>query len=328
MMKSPRFILHCRSVPLIVVAVISGLLASCDRPDDRVVQGYVEGEFVYVASPMAGALQNLSVVRGAQVGVGAPLFNLENGYEKAGRDEAWRKVTQARANLEDAKTGQRPTELESIEAQIDQARAALVLSQKDFERQDLLAKSGVASKQDLDRARSVRDQDQKRLTQLESTLETAQLGAREDQIVAAEAALKAQEASLAAADWSLCQKSQSSPKEGLVFDTLYREGDWVAAGKPVIVLLPPANIKVRAYVRQEKLGLIHQGDSVSVFVDGVAAPYEGRITYISAKSEFTPPVIYSQDMREKLVFLVEISFDPQIAAKLHPGQPVDARFKW
>jgi HlyD family secretion protein len=114
----------------------------------------------------------------------------------------------------------------------------------------------------------------------------------------------------------------------LVFDTLYREGDWVAAGKPVIVLLPPANIKVRAFVAQEKLGLIHQGDSVSVSVDGVAAPYEGRITFISPKSEFTPPVIYSQDMREKLVFLVEISFDPKIAAKLHPGQPVDPRFKW
>jgi HlyD family secretion protein len=326
-MKGPRFIHRCRSVPFILIAICV-LVTSCHRSDDRVVQGYVEGEFVYVASPMAGALQTLSVVRGAQVGVGAPLFNLENGYEKAGRDEALRRVAQARANLDDAKTGQRPTELESIKAQIDQASAAVVLSQKYFERQDLLVKSGVASKQDWDRARSARDQDQKRLTQLESALETAQLGAREEQIVAAEAALKAQEASLAAADWSLSQKSQSSPKEGLVFDTLYREGDWVAAGKPVIVLLPPANIKVRAFVAQEKLGLIHQGDSVSVLVDGVAVPYEGRITYISAKSEFTPPVIYSQDMREKLVFLVEISFDPNIAARLHPGQPVDARFKW
>jgi HlyD family secretion protein len=96
----------------------------------------------------------------------------------------------------------------------------------------------------------------------------------------------------------------------------------------VIVLLPPANIKVRAFVTQEKLGLIHQGDSVSVSVDGVTAPYEGRVTFISPYSEFTPPVIYSQDMREKLVFLVEISFDPKIAAKLHPGEPVDARFNW
>jgi HlyD family secretion protein len=326
-MKSEDYSLRRRLVLSILVA-IGVLQSSCQRPDDRVVQGYVEGEFVYVASPMAGALQTLSVARGAQVREGAPLFNLENGFEKAGRDEAWRKVGQARANLNDAKAGQRPTELESIQAQIDQARAALALSQKDFERQDALAKSGVASKQDWDRARSARDQDQQRISQLESTLETARLGAREQQIVAAEASLKAQRASLDAAEWSLSQKSQSAPKEGLVFDTLYREGDWVAAGKPVIVLLPPANIKVRVFVPQEKLGLIHHGDSVNVFVDGVAGPYQGWITYISAKSEFTPPVIYSQDMRQKLVFLVEISFDAKIAAKLHPGQPVDARFKW
>lgn len=326
-MKSPDFIRRRRFVLPILIAICV-VQSSCHRPDDRVVQGYVEGEFVYVASPMAGALQTLSAARGAQVREGAPLFNLENGFEKAGRDEAWRKVAQARANLNDAKTGQRPTELESIQAQIDQARAALVLSQKDFERQDALAKSGVASKQDWDRARSVRDQDQKHLTQLESSMETAHLGAREEQIAAAEAALKAQEASLAAAEWSLSQKVQNSPKEGLVFDTLYREGDWVAAGKPVIILLPPANIKVRAFVTEEKLGLIHQGDSVSISIDGVTTPYEGRISYISPKSEFTPPVIYSQDMRGKLVFLVEISFDPNVAAKLHPGQPVDARFKW
>jgi len=303
-------------------------LTSCHQGDDRLVQGYVEGEFVYVASPMGGALQTLSVSRGEIVLQGAPLFSLEDGYEKAARDEVERKVAQAQATLDDSKMGQRPTELQAIQAQLDQARAALVWSKKEFERQDALSRSGVASKQDWKRSRSGLDQDQQRLTQLESTLGTARLGAREQQIVAAEAALRAQKASLAAAEWALSQKGQASPKNALVFDTLYREGDWVAPGKPVIVLLPPANSKVRVFVAQEKLGSIHQGDSVSVFVDGVKEPYEGRITYISPKSEFTPPIIYSQEMRGKLVFLVEISFAPEIAAKLHPGQPVDARFKW
>ncbi len=326
-MKSAGFIRRLRPSAWFFGAIWL-LVTSCHRSDDHIVQGYVEGEFVYVASPMSGALQTLSVARGGQVLEGTPLFNLEHGYEKANREEAERKVAQAQANLDDAKTGQRPTELQTIQAQLDQARAALVLSQKEFERQDALSRSGVASKQDWDRARSARDQDQQHISQLESTLETARLGAREQQIVAAEASLKAQEASLAAAQWSLSQKDQNSPKDGLVFDTLYREGDWVAAGKPVIVLLPPANIKVRAFVPQEKLGLLHQGDPVSVSVDGVPNHYEGRISYISPKSEFTPPVIYSQDMREKLVFLVEISFDPKIAIRLHPGQPVDARFNW
>jgi HlyD family secretion protein len=304
---------------------LSALLSACDRKGNGVVQGYIEGEFVYVASPMAGALRSLEVERGTEVKEGDPLFTLEDGYEKAAREEAARKVAQAEANFEDAKQGQRPTELQSMQAQLDQARAALALSQTEYQRQGLLGGTGVASKQEVDRARSTRDQDQQRVSQLEAALETAQLGARAQQIVAAEAALKAQQAVLAGTEWSLSQKQQNSPKTGLVFDTLYREGDWVGAGKAVIILLPPANIKARAFVSQEKVGLIHQGDPVSLFVDGVKEPVTGRVSYISAKAEFTPPVIYSQEMREKLVFMIEISFDPKTAAKLHPGQPVDVQ---
>jgi HlyD family secretion protein len=302
------------------------LVSACQSTHDVLVQGYIEGEFVYVASPLPGELETLAVERGAQVKEGDLLFSLESGSEKAARDEADRKVTQARANLEDAKLGQRPSELQSIQAQLDQAEAALVLSEKEFARQETLGISRVASKQDLDRARSTRDQDRQRVSQLKATLETARLGARDQQIAAAEAALKAQEAALDGAEWSLSQKRQNAPKAGLIFDTLYREGDWVGAGKPVIILLPPANIRARTFVSQGKVGLIHQGDSVQVRVDGVKDPAEGRVTYISSKAEFTPPVIYSQDMREKLVFLVEISFDPTTAARLHPGQPVDVQF--
>jgi HlyD family secretion protein len=311
-------------------ALLSGVTlalgSACQSTNDVLVQGYIEGEFVYVASPLPGELETLAVERGAQVKEGDLLFSLESGSEKAARDEADRKVTQARANLEDAKLGQRPTELQSIQAQLDQAEAALVLAEKEYARQETLGISRVASKQDLDRARSTRDQDRQRVSQLKATLETARLGARDQQIAAAEAALKAQEAALDGAEWSLSQKRQNAPKTGLIFDTLYREGDWVGAGKPVIILLPPANIRARTFVSQGKVGLIHQGDLVQVRVDGVKDPSEGRVTYISSKAEFTPPVIYSQDMREKLVFLVEISFDLKTAARLHPGQPVDVQF--
>jgi HlyD family secretion protein len=298
----------------------------CHHPDPHVTQGYIEGEFVYVASPLAGALEVLSVRRGAAVNKGDPLFALECGSEQAARDEAEKKVTQFRANLEDAKLGQRPTELQAIQAQLDQASAAVTLARREFEMEDKLIKSGATSKDEFDRARSTLDQDVERVTQLQANLETARLGSRSHQIMAAEAILLSQEAALAHAEWDLSQKRQVAPKTGLAFDTLYRPGDWVAAGKPVVVLLPPENIKARTFVTQEKVGLIHPGDRVRVIVDGVKDPYEGKVSYISTKAEFTPPVIYSQQMREKFVFMVEISFEPDIAAKLHPGQPVDVRF--
>jgi HlyD family secretion protein len=92
------------------------------------------------------------------------------------------------------------------------------------------------------------------------------------------------------------------------------------------VLLPPANIKVRAFVPQTRVGAIHVGEPLRVKVDGVSQPFRGKVTFISPRPEFTPPVIYSRDSREKLVFMIEGAFEGTAAEKLHPGQPVDVYF--
>ena len=113
----------------------------------------------------------------------------------------------------------------------------------------------------------------------------------------------------------------------MVYDTLYRQGEWVAAGKPVLALLPPQNIKVRAFVPETRVGSIHYGESVWVAVDGVREPFIGKVSYISPHAEYTPPVIYSKESRDKLVFMVEAVFDPTASANLHPGQPVDVQFE-
>ncbi|HEV3409112.1 MAG TPA: HlyD family efflux transporter periplasmic adaptor subunit, partial [Chthoniobacterales bacterium] len=103
-------------------------------------------------------------------------------------------------------------------------------------------------------------------------------------------------------------------------------GEWVPAGRPIVALLPPENIKVRAFVPETRIGTLRVGGEARVSVDGVGNPYPGRISYISPRAEYTPPVIYSRESREKLVFMVELRFDPEIAARLHPGQPVDVEF--
>jgi HlyD family secretion protein len=309
------------------IAIIgAAVLMACNRtPPDR-VQGYVEGEFVYVASPFAGQLEALSVRRGGQVRAGEALFALERVSEKAARDEAERRLGQALANLEDAKKGKRPTEIDSLKAQLKQAQAALRLSSREVVRQEgLRVVPGAAVELEVDRARAARDQDQQRVAQLQADLNTALLGSRTDQVIAAEAEVRAREAALAKAEWEFAQKRQQAPKSGLVFDTLYREGEWVPAGRPVVVLLPPANIKVRAFVSETRVGTIHPGDEVQVSLDGVQRRFSGKVSYIAPRAEYTPPVIYSQESRDKLVFMIEVVFDPQAAVDLNPGQPVDVQ---
>lgn len=301
------------------------LVAGCDRTDKHQVQGYVEGEFVYIASPLAGSLRTLHVERGAKVAVGDPLFDLEDTPETAAKNEAQARLSQARASLEDMKKGKRPSEIQSIDAQLGQAKAALAFSEKELARQEELSRSGASTPQDLDRAHATRDQNHEKVAELEADLKTAQLGARSEQIVAAEANVRALEAALTAAEWSLSQKKQTAPQVALVYDTMYRRGEWVPASRPVVTLLPPQNIKVRAFVPEKQIHALHAGDHVQVIVDGAPGPLAGRISLISPHAEYTPPVIYSRENRSKLVFLIEVTFAPQLAATLHPGQPVDVR---
>jgi HlyD family secretion protein len=311
---------------LMVAPFALSLVFGCSPADSGRLQGYVEGEFVYVAPALPGELKTLSVQRGSTVKPGDPLFALDATPEKAARDEAERRVEQARASLEDLKKGKRPTEIESIEAQLKQARAALEFSEAQLARQERLTGSLATTADDLARARAVRDQDRYRVVQLEAELQTARPGARPDQIAAAEANVRASEAALAKAEWELAEKSRTAPQSGVVFDTLYREAEWVAAGRPVVVLLPPENIKVRTFVPETQVGSIHLGDGVRIHVDGTSNTLTGKVAFISPRAEFTPPVIYSRESRSKLVFAIEVRFDRETAAQLHPGQPVDVEF--
>ena len=309
---------------LALAAALCGTV-SCDKIDPSVVQGYIEGEFVYVASPFGGRLERLAVRRGEQVEKGTLLFALDDTAEHAAQEEARRRVAQAEAQLADARQGMRPSEIDAIKAQLEQAKASLVLAEIELERQMKLLASKVTSRREVDVAQATRNEDKQRVAQLEATLETARLGARADLVKAAEQNLLAQKASLDREEWNFAQKQQSAQQAGLVTDTLYREGDWVPAGNPVVALLPPTNLKVRAFVPQGLIGKVQVGTDAKVVVDGVSEPYPAKVSFISPRAEFTPPVIYSQKMREKFVFLIELSVDPVTAAKLHPGQPVDVR---
>ncbi len=328
MMTGLSAAIRSRKRLLVISVVLAALSVSsgCRRAASNEVQGYVEGQFVYVASSQAGRLDSLDVARGARVKVGDSLFRLESEPEKTTVDEAQRRLDQARAGLEDLKKGKRPSEIESIQAQLRQAQDASTLSQEEFARQEQLFASGATTTQNLDRARAARDQDRQRVAQLEADLKTAQLGARSDQVAAAEANVQVFEAALARAQWAVSQKHQIAPQAGLVFDTLYRPGEWVAAGRPVVVLLPPRNVKVRAFVPETRVALLHPGDRVTVTVDGLPGPLTGTISFISPQAEYTPPVIYNRSNRSKLVFMIEVVFEPEAAAQLHPGQPVDVQF--
>jgi len=309
----------------LIFIALCWLLPACSSQPQDVFHGYVEGEFVYVASPLPGVV-TLQVTKGALVKKGDPLFALESDAERSSRDEAQRRLAQAQAALRDVGKGLRPTEVAALTAQLQQAKSALHLAEAEYGRQEKLFRAAVVSAQSLDAARAARDQQLQSVARIEADLKTAALGARSDQVAGVQANVSALEAVLARAEWELSQKSRRAPEAAAVYDTLYRTGEWVAAGKPVVALLPPAGLKVRVFVPEGRLAAIHANDPVTVTADGVKGSFSGKVSFISPRAEYTPPVIYSRESRAKLVYLVEASFPPESGFNLHPGQPVDLVF--
>jgi HlyD family secretion protein len=311
---------------IVWLAACAALLAGCEpAPTAPIFLGYAEADTVRIAAPQAGRLVALRVQRGDAVARGAPLFALEDEESRAAREEAQARVERADAQWRNLQTGRRPAELDVVQAQLRQAEAARALSAQELGRQETLLARGFVAAAAVDTARTGLQRDQARVRELQAQLASARLPARGGEIAAAQAELQAARQALAQVEWRLGQRAQSAPVAGQVEDSFYRVGEYVAAGAPVLALLPPENLKLRFYVPQGQLAQLKLGDAVRIDCDGCTAPIAARVSFIAAQAEYTPPVIYSRQTRDKLVFLVEARPAAADAARLRPGLPVEAR---
>jgi len=307
------------------VILTLALLAGCEKEANNSWQGYIEGEYVMLASPYAGQLQKLYVRRGDQAGEGKPVFALEQEAERAARIEAEQRLKSAVARLENLRAGRRAPEIDALRAELKQAQVARELSAKNLAREEELLRSGATSRARYDDARSALQRDTARVAEMQAQLKNAQMPlGRESERQAAQGDVEAAKAALAQAAWRLEQKSVAAPVAGLVHETFFVEGEWVPAGRPVAALLPPGNVKARFYVPETTLGAISIGKEIEIRCDGCPAPIASKVSFISSQSEYTPPVLYSKESRAKLMFLVEARLE---GTSLRPGQPVDVRLK-
>lgn len=302
-------------------------LAGCRGTPPDFFPGYAEADYVRLSSPIGGVLAHSFVQRGSLVAAGAPVFVLEQQSERAARLEAEARVARARALLADLEKGRRPEELAVLDAQLAQAQAALTLSEADLARQSALVARRFISPAQLDQARSAASRDRQRVRELRAQQKVARLGARSDELGAARQEVAAALAQLQQAEWKLDQKTVAAPVGARVADILYREGEQVAAGAPVVSLLAPQYMRARFFVPQSALGQLRLGRHLRLRCDGCAREILAEISYIAPEAEYTAPLIYSQENRATLVFMVEARPDAAGAALLHPGQPLEVRLE-
>jgi HlyD family secretion protein len=289
-------------------------------------QGYADADYVRVAPVEAGKLTAVLIARGDEVAPGAPLFTQDATEEQAGCDQAARQLAQARQQLANLEAGAKPTEIEQAAANLADARATLTRTKIDLDRDEQLLRSKAVSAEQVDQRRSDYLSAKAKEAAATAALEQsrAPLG-RAGEIAAQQAAVEAAQSALAMAEWRLAQRSVAAPVGGRVVDVLAQPGETLAAGAPVVSLLPPQNILVRFFVPEAALASLHRGDPVSFDCDRCDAGFAGTISFIAPEAEYTPPLIYSDSTEAKLVYRIEARPRPDQAALLNPGEPVVVR---
>ena len=308
---------------LSLAGVVAGLSDWWHSAEEPAWHGYVEAEFVDVGAEETARLAAVMVERGDQVAEGDPLFRLDAADAAAARDEAEARMQAAEAELADLQTGRRPEEIAAIEAQHAAASATLKAAREDLERKFKLLDRGVVAEAGFEEARERNEVARARLDEISHQLAVARLPARPHKVEAARRSVEAAAAALARAEARLARLQPAAPAAARVEDVFFRPGELVTAGRPVVRLLPAGHLKVRFFVPEPDLGRIAAGDRVTLTCDGCTEPVEATISFIAETSEFTPPVIYSVQARQKLVFLVEAQ--PSEPGRFKVGQPVDVR---
>jgi HlyD family secretion protein len=243
-----------RTLATLGIVLTTLALAGCDNSNDRVLQGWVEAELVFVSPDEQGRVETLKVREGDRVKKGDLLFTVDDDLQKA---------------------------------DVVVRNTAVVNAQQAFDRAKELLRSAAGTQKAFDDA---------------------------------EAALRQTKANLEWAQTRLARRNAHSPGDGTIEQIYYRPGETVPAGRPVVALLPPGNLKIRFFAPQAVLPELKYGDVVSVSCDGCEKGLTAKISFIARSAEFTPPVIYSQEERAKLVFLIEAR--PEQPEKFRVGQPV------
>ncbi|TGQ34935.1 MULTISPECIES: HlyD family efflux transporter periplasmic adaptor subunit [unclassified Mesorhizobium] len=301
---------------------LAAQLFSACAPSAPLAVGYVEGDYVLLAPIEVAQVETISVKRGDRVEPGTPVVTLESADAEIAVAQAEAALAQAKAQLADLQVGKRPEEIAVLKAQVDMARAQAADAKRKYDRASDLFKRGTGTQADYNTASATLETANAQVGQAEANLAVGGLPARAETIKAADNQVRQAQSALEQARWRLSKRVLAAPLPGRVNDVIRNPGDTAGPTAPVISMLPDGAVKLSVYVPESAFHSVKVGTLLNVHCDGCGTDLKARVRYVSPDPEFTPPVIYSLETRQKLVYLVEARPEGNASA-LQPGQIVD-----
>jgi HlyD family secretion protein len=308
---------------LCAIPLAASLFSAC-APAAPLAVGYVEGDYVLLAPIEVAQVESVAVRRGDRIEAGKVVATLESRDAEIAVADAEAGLARAQAQLADLKLGKRPEEIEVLEANIRSAKAQTAEASRVLTRAADLLERGIATRAEYDKASTEAERAEAQLGEAEANLAVAKLPARAETINASEQQVKQAEAQLEQARWRLSKRKLQAPSPGRIDDVIRDAGDTAGPSAPVISMLPDGAVKLRVFVPEAHFSSVEVGTLLDVRCDGCPDGLTARVSYVSPDPEFTPPVIYSLETRQKLVYLVEARPEGE-ASPLQPGQIVDVR---
>jgi HlyD family secretion protein len=299
-----------------VVALIPGL-APATAPS---YSGYVEGRYLYVTPLSGGQIEALPVAAGDRVAAGVLLMRLRSPQLEQAVKAAEAQLAAAAAGLENLTTGSRADEVAVIRASLAKAEASRDLAADTATRTQKLFEQGVVSKSRLDQDAGALTSAEAAVRELEAQLKVSELPARSAQQAQAEAEVDVARANLSKAQADLADRTLVAPASGRIEQVYFSAGEMLAAGAPLLALLPDGAAEVKFYLPEGVRTQFLPGTKVAVSCDGCPDGLVATVTRLASDPDYTPPVIYSRDERQRLSFLAEALLPADIV--LPPGQPV------
>lgn len=259
------------------------LLSACKEDVTR-YNGYIDADLTYLSSNFAGRLTHLFVSRGQTVQKNQLLFKLEQTHEQFA-------VATSQFNQD------------SLMAQRNEIINQIHYADINYRRTMQMRKDNAASQNDMDLA--IRDRE-----------------VLNNQLIAIDFQIKSSHEDIADRKWQVERKENFAHDLGIIFDTYFTENEYVQPGQPVLSLITKKNIKAIFFVNEQALSRILLNKKINILSDGNPSPAVGVISYISNIAQYTPPILYSREDRQQLVFRVEAHLIKPNLNQIHLGQPV------
>ncbi|MBA6346985.1 MULTISPECIES: HlyD family secretion protein [unclassified Colwellia] len=306
----------CLFTLFITLATLSG----CDNKKPGIALGTLERERIAHTATVSEVITALPVSAGSQVTEGTILVRLDDTLQKAFVAKAQAQMQQAKANLEKVHNGARKEEVAAASAEVEGAKAALIKSEADYKRTQILIKQALSSQVTLENSLALRDENRAKLHSAQEKLLQLINGARIEDLQIAEAILATAVAVLDSENKKLNDLTITAKRDGLLDNLPWNLGERVTLGSPVAIVLAGRAPFARVYVPEPYRVKIKVADKLTVQVDGLTDSIIGTVRWISSEPAFTPYFALNQEERANLMYLAEIQL-PDSAAELPMGVP-------